>query len=322
MTLSTSNNPIDQPIAPIPPAPVSREAAPVARESRAVTAAMHVVLIALALLSLWPFLWLVCATFKINEDMFRFPFLPHGPADASTEATLAKLQTRWGRLTLDNYVLLFRTRPFAAWLINSVFLSCAHTVAVVTLSSLGGFALAKYKFAGKKILMFLMLLTMTVPGQVLLPSSYELVRALGWLNTYWAILVPGAVSVFGMFLFMQSMKTVPDELLQCGRLDGCSEIRLWWEVALPIVRPMIGAFTLLTFMGAWNSFLWPQIILQDVNRYTLPVGLSGLIGVQTDDTPYGLLMAGTLLSVGPVALLFFVLQRDFVSGLASGAVKG
>ena len=192
----------------------------------------------------------------------------------------------------------------------------------MSLSSLGGFALAKYRFAGRKLLMFLMLVTMTVPGQVLLPSSYELMRGLGWLNTYWAILVPGSVSVFGMFLFMQAMKTVPDELLQCGRLDGCSEIRLWWEVALPIVRPMIGAFTLLTFMGAWNSFLWPQIILQDVNRYTLPVGLSGLIGLPTDDTPYGLLMAGTLLSVVPVGVLFFILQKDFVSGLASGAVKG
>ena len=134
--------------------------------------------------------------------------------------------------------------------------------------------------------------------------------------------MPGAVSVFGMFLFMQAMRTVPDELLQCGRLDGCSELRLWWEVALPIIRPMIGAFTLLTFMGAWNSFLWPQMVLQDVNRFTLPVGLSGMSGLPSDDTPYGVVMAGTLLSVVPAAILFFVLQRDFIAGLASGAVKG
>src|SRR6185503_14547072 len=123
-------------------------------------------------------------------------------------------------------------------------------------SSLGGFALAKYTFRGKKPLMLLMLATMLLPSQVLLGSSQELMYHLGWIDSYLAIIVPGAVSVFGMFLFMQAMKSVPDELLQAARMDGCSELRLWWEIALPIGRPMIGAFTLLSFMSAWNSFLW------------------------------------------------------------------
>jgi ABC-type glycerol-3-phosphate transport system permease component len=284
--------------------------------------AMHLTLLILAVLAALPFLWLVCATFKINLDMFRFTFLPFGTPDPATNAALDAGQTRFGRLTLDNYLLLFETRPFARWMLNSIFLSCTHTTIVVTLSCLGGFALAKYKFAGKRVLMLFMLATMTIPGQVLLPSSYELMRQIGWLNSYLAIIVPGAVSVFGMFLFMQAMKAVPDELLQSGRIDGCSELRLWWEVALPIVRPMVGAFTLLTFMGSWNSFLWPQIVLQNPDKYTLPVGLASLIGLPTDETPYGLLMAGTLLSVFPVVVLFFVLQKDFIAGLASGAVKG
>lgn len=285
--------------------------------------AMHLALLILAVLSALPFLWLICATFKINLDMFRFTFLPYGTPDPMTGAALDAAKTRFaGRLTFDNYLLLFETKPFARWLLNSVFLSCTHTAIVVTLSCLGGFALAKYKFAGRNLLMLLMLATMTIPGQVLLPSSYELMRQIGWLNTYFAILVPGAVSVFGMFLFMQAMKAVPDELLQSGRIDGCSEIRLWWEVALPIIKPMIGAFTLLTFMGSWNSFLWPQIVLQNPDKYSLPVGLASLIGLPTDETPYGLLMAGTLLSVTPVVVLFFVLQKDFIAGLASGAVKG
>src|SRR5439155_14132245 len=159
-------------------------------------------------------------------------------------------------------------------------------------------------------------------SQVLLPSSYELMYKIGWLDSYAAIIVPGAVSVFGMFLFMQAMKTVPDELLQAGRVDGCSELRLWWEVALPIVRPMIGAYTLLSFMGAWNSFLWPQIVLQSQNKYTLPVGLTNMLGLPEYQTPYGVLMTGTFLSIVPVAILFFILQRDFITGLASGAVKG
>jgi ABC-type glycerol-3-phosphate transport system permease component len=193
---------------------------------------------------------------------------------------------------------------------------------VVALSSLGGFALAKYRFRGRKALMLVMLATLLVPGQVLLLPNYEVMYALGWLDTYAAILVPSAVSVFGMFLFRQAMLSVPDELLQAGRIDGCSELRLWWEVALPIVRPMVGAYTLLSFMGAWNSFLWPQVVLQDPARYTLPIGLSNMIGLPEYQTHYGVLMAGTLLSILPVGVLFFVLQRDFVAGLASGAVKG
>jgi ABC-type glycerol-3-phosphate transport system permease component len=134
--------------------------------------------------------------------------------------------------------------------------------------------------------------------------------------------VPGAVSVIGMFLFRQAMLAVPDELLHAARVDGCSEIRLWWEIALPIVRPMVGAFTLLAFLGAWNSFLWPQIVLMDEQKYTLPIGLSNMIGLPAFETNYGVLMAGTLLSILPVVVLFFVLQKDFISGLASGAVKG
>jgi len=170
--------------------------------------------------------------------------------------------------------------------------------------------------------MLIMLATMLLPSQVLLASGWELMYHFGWLDSFAAILVPGAVSVFGIFLFRQAMHAVPDELLQAGRVDGCSELRLWWEVALPIVRPMIGAYTLLTFMASWNSFLWPQLILQDPGKYTLPIGLSNMIGLPANDTPYGALMAGTLLSILPVVALFFVLQRDFIAGLASGAVKG
>jgi ABC-type glycerol-3-phosphate transport system permease component len=271
------------------------------------TAVLHFVLGVLALVSLTPFIWLVCATLKNSGDFFAYTFLPWDHLD---------------QLSLDNYRQLFLREPFGLWMINSTFLASAYTVSVVTLSSLGGFALAKYRFRGRKALMLVMLATLLVPGQVLLLPNYEVMYALGWLDTYTAILVPSAVSVFGMFLFRQAMLAVPDELLQAGRIDGCSELRLWWEVALPIVRPMVGAYTLLSFMGAWNSFLWPQVVLQDPSRYTLPIGLSNMIGLPEYQTHYGVLMAGTLLSILPVGVLFFVLQRDFVSGLASGAVKG
>jgi ABC-type glycerol-3-phosphate transport system permease component len=268
---------------------------------------LHIILLALAAVSVTPFVWLICASFKQQKDMFSSAFLPWH--DLSS-------------LTLSNFKSLFTLIPFKLWLFNSLFLASTQTVLIVALSSLAGFALAKYDFRGKRPLMLVMLATMLLPSQVLLPSMYELMYHFGWINSYFALIIPGAVSVFGIFLFRQAMQTVPNELLHAARVDGCSEIRLWWEIALPIVRPMIGAFTLLAFLGSWNSYLWPQIILQDDAKYTLPVGLANLVGLPAFETQYGILMAGTLLSILPVAILFFILQKDFIAGLTSGAIKG
>jgi ABC-type glycerol-3-phosphate transport system permease component len=282
---------------------------------------LHTVLIVLAVACFVPFIWLICATLKGKEDFFTYTFLPWERLTHRQEVVDPTIQPP-PFVTFENYKLLFQRKPFANWMVNSLFITATHTAIVVTLSSLGGFALAKYRFIGRRALMALMLLTMLLPSQVLLPSAWLLMYKIGWLNSYKALIIPGAVSVFGMFLFMQAMKSVPDELLQAGRVDGCSELRLWWEVALPIVRPMIGAYTLLSFMATWNSFLWPQVVLQSADKYSLPIGLANMIGLPAYDTPYGMLMAGTLLSILPVVILFFILQRDFIAGLASGAVKG
>lgn len=270
---------------------------------------LHFVLLLAAAIALFPLVWLVCASFKTTADLGSYILLPW-----------RHLQS----LTFDNFDRLFTDRQidFLNWVVNSLFLSCLNAVVTVTLSSLGGFALAKYNFRGKVPLMALMLATMMLPSQVLLPSSYELMNKLGWLDSFLAILVPGAVSVFGTLLLMQAMKGVPDELLQAGRVDGCTEIRLWWEVALPIVRPMMGAFTLMSFLGSWNSFIWPQIVLQDERKYTLPIGLANMVATQEYAADFGILMAATLLAIVPVAILFFVLQKEFIAGLTTGAVKG
>jgi ABC-type glycerol-3-phosphate transport system permease component len=266
----------------------------------------HIVLIVLALVNLTPFFWLICAAFKGPADTLAFLFLPWHDL---------------GRLTLDNFRELFGRQPFWRWLINSIFLASTQTVCVVILSSLGGFALAKYRFRGRNPLMIFMLAVMLLPSQVILGSLYELMGRLGWLNSYLAILVPGAVSVFGTFLFRQAMLGVPDELLQSARLDGCGELRLWWEIAVPLSRPTVGAFTLMSFLASWSAFLWPQIVLQDDRKYTLPLGLANLVGLQSYQNQYGVLAAGTLLGMIPVILLFFAVQKDFLAGLTSGAVK-
>lgn len=277
------------------------------RRNPITTLVLHAALVAAAMVALIPFVWVLCASVKRGEDLFTHTFIPLDGLD---------------RLTLHNYARLLTEVPMLRWVLNSTFLASAHTVMAVLLSSLGGFALAKYEFAGKRILLGVMLATLLLPGQVLLPSLYEQLDRLGWVNSYFGILVPGAVSVFGMFLFRQAMRGVPDELLAAARVDGCSELRVWWEIAMPCVRPMVGAYTLMGFLSTWNSFLWPQIVLKDEAKYTLPIGLSSLTALPEYQSDYGILMAGTVISIAPVLLLFLALQREMIEGLTTGAVKG
>jgi ABC-type glycerol-3-phosphate transport system permease component len=262
---------------------------------------IYAVLMVAACIALVPFVWLVAATVKPSGDIFAYTFF--GP-----------------RVTLANFVELFTTVPFARYIVNSVFIACTTVVVQLFLSSLAGFALAKYQFKGRKFVLFLMLATMMIPGQVTLAPSYELLYRLGLVDTYSGLIIPAAVSVFGIFLFERAMHQVPDELLHAARIDGCSEFGIYWNVVMPVARPMVGAFCLIAFMGAWNSFLWPQILLHSAPRYTLPIGLNQMVGLYNQS--YGMLMAGTFLAVLPVIILFFVLQKEFVAGLTAGAVKG
>jgi ABC-type glycerol-3-phosphate transport system permease component len=263
---------------------------------------MQMLLCALALVWLLPVLWMAAASLKPTSEFFRTTFLPLDP-------------TRW---TLDHYRALLVDLPFLTWLVNSLFLASAQTVLVVLVSSLAGFALATYRFNGRSLVTTTLLLTLLVPGQVLLPSTYALVASFGWIDHYAAILVPGMLSVFGILWFRVAMSGVPNELLAAARLDGASELRLWWDIALPWVRPMVAVFTLMSFTTTWNAVLWPQIVVQDEGRYHLPIGLTSLIGLPERDVPYGLVMAGTLLAILPVVALFALLHRDFAAGVRGG----
>ena len=264
---------------------------------------VYIALVLFSFLCLVPIVWLVVSAFKANADFQTYAFMP--PVD---------------RLTVGNFPSLFRQMPFLRFMMNSFFVAGVTVIVQLFFSSLGGFALAKYAFAGKKTIMGIMLATMMIPGPVLLAPMYELIYHLGLIDSHLGLIVPGMVNVFGMFLFRQSMVSVPDEMLQAARIDGCNEFQIFWHVVLPVSRPMIGAFCLIAFMGTWNSFLWPQIILQSSDRFTLPIGLNQMVGVYEAD--YGAMMAGTLLAVLPVVVLFFLLQKEFIAGLTKGAVKG
>ena len=262
---------------------------------------VYLLLLFAAVLCLTPVVWLVAATTKGPDDLFSYTFFAP-------------------RVTGDNFRDLFTKVPFARYVINSVFMASMTVVVQLFFSSLAGFALAKYEFRGKKAIMVIMLATMMIPGQVVMAPLYEQIYRIGLVDTYGGLIIPGAVSVFGIFLFRQAIIQVPDELLNAARIDGCTEFRIYWDVVMPVSRPMVGAFCLISFMGTWNSFLWPQIMLHSSERFTLPIALNQMVGLYQQE--YGMLMAGTLLSVLPVVLLFLLLQREFVAGLTAGAVKG
>ncbi len=260
-----------------------------------------ILLLISAAVALMPLVWLVAATTKGPDDLFHYTFFAP-------------------RFSAENYHDLFTKVPFLRYLMNSLFVTGATVVVQLFFSSLAGFALAKYEFVGKKVVMVIMLTTLLIPGQVVMAPLYEQLYHLGLVDTRLGLIIPGAVSVFGIFLFRQSILQVPDELLQAARLDGCTEFRIYWDIVMPVTRPMIGAFCLISFMAAWNNFLWPQILLHHDDKFTLPIALNQMIGIYGNQ--YGMLMAGTLVSVLPVAILFLVLQREFVAGLTAGAVKG
>jgi len=271
-------------------------------------------LLAVATVMLAPFAWLVCAVFKDSTVLNEYSFLP--PLSKISHETI----------NLSNFRALLTDQPtvqgpvcFWRYVANSLFVASLITFLSLVFSSAGGFALAKYRFAGRGVLLTYMLASMTIPAVVLLAPNYQIIWQLGWMDTYKALVVPAAVSAFGIFLFRQAMLGVPNELIEAARIDGWGEFRIYLTLAMPLVRPMSGAFCLICFLGAWNSFLPPNIFLQSQAKLTLPVVLNQYVGQYRHD--YGIFLCGTLLAMIPPAILFFSLQREFISGLTSGAVK-
>jgi multiple sugar transport system permease protein len=274
-----------------------------------------VTLLGVSVLILAPFLWLIAAAFKDRAVLNEYIFFP--PLGEWSRATL----------NLDNFRRLFAgeeavrgTVYFWQYVLNSWFLATANTVLQLAFCSAAGFALAKYEFRGKQLLSAFMLATMMIPGVILFAPVYELMVQLGLVDTYQGLILPSIVSAYGIFLFRQAMLSVPDEMLDAGRLDGCSELSVYFNLALPLVRPMSAAFCLLTFLGQWNAFFGPSVFLQSQDMFTLPVVLNQYVSFYRND--YGVFLAGTLLAIVPPAVLFLALEKEFVGGLASGAVKG
>jgi multiple sugar transport system permease protein len=223
-----------------------------------------------------------------------------------------------GRPTLDHYRTLFERLHLARALANSAGLALAVTAVSLALNSMAGYAFAKLRFRGRDPLFRGLLTALVIPGQVGMLPLFLLLKQLGLVNTYLGVLVPGLASVFGIFLFRQQARAIPNSLLDAARIDGASEFAIYRSLVLRLCRPILVTLALFTFMGAWNDFLWPLVILTDQDRYTLPVALAGLLGEHAQDTE--LMMAGAVLTTAPVLLLFLCLQRYYIESVA-GALK-
>ncbi|WP_248924580.1 carbohydrate ABC transporter permease [Paenibacillus hamazuiensis] len=264
---------------------------------------LHLLLVAGVILSVFPFYWLAVMSTSTTSDLYKFP-----------------PKIWFGTHLIDNIQRLMQNIDFFQALTNTLFVAVVTSVLVLFFDSLAGFAFAKYEFPGKKWLFLALLATMMVPGQLSLVPSFVIMANFGWVGSYKALIVPGMANAFGIFWIRQyAQGAIADELLSAGRIDGCSFFRLYWNVALPILRPALAFLGAFTFIHVWNDYLWPLVILNDKSKYTLQVALSQLNGIYNTD--YSMVMAGTFLVVLPLIVLFLFVSRQFISDIAAGAVK-
>lgn len=249
-----------------------------------------------------PFYWMVLTSLKSKSEIVRIPpsFFPES-------------------LTLTNYVEAWDRLEFPILLRNSVFLSTAMTALVLLSSAMVGYVFAKIEFPGRNVLFVLVLSSMMIPFNVVMIPLFLLIVRLEWANSYWGIIAPGVFSSFGIFLMRQVMGALPDELLDAARIDGAGEFKIFFRVVLPLSSSPLAALGILTFMGQWDSFLWPLIVLTRADLFTLPVGLA--LFSNRFYTEYGPLLAGSTISVIPILALFLSAQSFFMESIALQGMK-
>jgi putative chitobiose transport system permease protein len=258
----------------------------------------------MAAITVFPFLWMLLTSLKGTADpIFSVPpqLLPSDP-------------------TLANYERVLSLLPIGSYFLNSIIVALAVTTLNVLVSALAAYPLAKMRFRGRDAIFYLLLGTLIVPVQLTyIPSFVLAVNVFHYYDTLLAVILPSIASAFNIFLMRQAFRAVPNELIDAARIDGAGELRIWWQILMPIVRPSLAAVAIFTFVVAWNDFLWPSLMLHDRDNLTLPVGLAALQSAFLSD--FRAIAAGVTMTVIPILLFFIAVQRHFVRGLA-GAVKG
>jgi len=256
------------------------------------------------LLMVGPFLWMLLGSLKPQaEFLVSTPtFLPKNP-------------------TTNNFERLFGNLDFPRFFFNSSVVAVAVTLGNILFCPMLGYALAKLQWRGKRLIMGLVLATLMVPAGITLIPNFVLMRNLGLVNTYPGLILPFLVGPFGVFLTRQFMYGIPDELLEAARIDGANEWRIFWRIVLPITAPVLATLGILTFLGSWNSFLYPLVMAQEPQMYTLPVALATFATGQYQ-ADHGMLMAGSVVLVLPVLIIFILFQRWITEGIATTGLKG
>lgn len=259
------------------------------------------------LASFFPFAWMISTSFK-------------------TPAQALSLPIRWipNPLTWESYQSVWARFNFARYFTNTMIISVSVTVLSVVFCSLAGYAFAKKRFWGRELIFNLLLATMTIPGAVLMTPLFIIILKLGMLNKFLGIIIPFCVGVSNIFLMRQYISTIPSELEEAARIDGAGELTIWWRIIVPLSVPAAATVAIFSFVGAWDGFLWPLIVLKNKEMWTLNVALGLLQSeyIASEASPWGILMAGSLVVTLPLVVMFLLLQRYFMRGLVIGAVKG
>lgn len=270
----------------------------------------YIFLVVMAILSVGPFLWMISTSLKsANENIFSTPpvLIPQ-------------------HFTLNNYFDVWNQLPFGNYTLNSIIVAIITIILNLILSSLAAYPLARMRFKGKNFLFYSILATIMVPFQVIMIPVYlmtlrmNLVDSVSDVAGFAGLILPFAVNAFGIFLMRQAFLSIPKELEEAAVIDGCNSFDIWWRVLMPLVKPSLATLAIFTFVGSWSEFLWPSIVLTKQTMYTLPVGLTHLQGAFSANWRY--IAAGSVLSIIPIIILFFALQKYFISGTTQGAVKG
>jgi multiple sugar transport system permease protein len=273
------------------------------RRSLAARLGLSAILVAGAATMVVPFLWMLSTSLKELPDVFRWPpeIIPRPP--------------HW-----NNYAQVFTLVPFARYYLNTVFVSACRVAGVVLTSAMAGFAFARLRFWGRDALFFLYLGTMMIPGHVTMIPNFILMRLLGWIDTYRALIVPQIFSPFGTFLMRQYFLSLPPALEEASIIDGCNPWGVFRRIALPLSRPALATLGIFSLLGAWNDFLWPLIMTNSPRLRVLSVGLSSFQEAYLTNWP--LLMAGAMLALLPVFVAYLFAQRSFIEGIAMSGIKG
>jgi multiple sugar transport system permease protein len=263
---------------------------------------IHIVLLAMAAVTIYPLVWMVFASLMPARAAQSLPppFWPRHP-------------------TLIHYAELFQRLNLSRYFANSLLIALSVSGLSLVINSMAGYALAKLRFAGRDRIFRFLIAGLVVPAQVAMIPLFLLLKKMGLINTYWAVILPASASIFGIFLIRQYALSIPDALLDAARIDGASEWRIYRTIVVPLLRPMLVTLGVFTFMATWNDFMWPLIALIDGDLRTLPVALAILSGEHVQDTE--LMMAGSVVTLLPVLVLFILVQRYYVAGIVAGSVK-